>query len=64
MARVESIESSRKLIIIVLLEDIAAEEIPLDYLRLLRSEKSIEYPSNTQDYNTFWDTLSAAIQNE
>ena len=64
MARVESIESSRKLIIIVLLEDIVAKDIPLDYLRLLRSEQSIEYPNNSQDYNTFWDTLSTAIQNE
>ena len=64
MARVESIESSRKLIIIVLLEDIAAKEIPLDYLRLLQSEQSIEYPTNAQDYNTFWDTLGAAIQSE
>lgn len=63
-AQIESIESKRKLFIIVLFEDIAPNEIPPAYLRLLHCEKSLEYPPNPQDQNTFWDSLCAAIQSE
>ena len=63
-AQVESIESKRKLFIIVLFEDIAPNEIPPAYLRLLHCEKSLEYPASPQDQNTFWDSLCVAIQNE
>lgn len=62
--QIESIESKRKLFIIVLFEDIAPNEIPPAYLRLLHCEKSLEYPPNPQDQNTFWDSLCAAIQSE
>ena len=64
MARLESVESKRKLIIIVLYEDISPKELPLDYLRLLRSEVSVEYPSHPQDLDTFWISLIQAINDE
>lgn len=64
MARVESVESKRKLLIIILYEDMSPKEIPLDYLRLLRSERSLEYPTHPQDLDTFWTSLIQAIQEE
>ena len=64
MARIESVESRRKLMILVLLEDMSARDIPLDYLRLLKSEQSIEYPSHPQDLDTFWASLKQAIKKE
>ena len=64
IARIESIESKRKLMIIVRYEDIAAKDIPLDYLRLLKTVPSIEYPKHPQHLDTFWAALAAAIQTE
>ena len=64
MARIESVESKRKLMIIVRYEDIAAKDIPLDYLRLLKTVPSIEYPKHPQHLDTFWASLVATIQGE
>ena len=64
MARIESIESNRKLLILVRYENISAKDIPLDYLRLLKSEQSLEYPQHPQDVETFWNSLAEAIQQE
>ena len=64
MARVESIESQRKLMIIVLYEDVSAKEMPLDYLRLLRTVQCLEYPNHPQNLDTFWTSLAQAIQEE
>ena len=64
MARTESIESRRKLMIIVLYEDVSAKEIPLDYLRLLKTVQCIEYPKHPQHLDTFWSSLAKAIQEE
>ena len=64
MARVESIESKRKLLIIVLYNDVLVKDIPLDYLRFLNSVHSIDFPSHTQDINTFWTALVEAIKTE
>ena len=64
MARVESIESNRKLLVIVRYEDLAAKDIPLDYLRLMKSEESIEFPHHPQDIATFWNALAEAIGKE
>ena len=64
MARMEAIHSHRQVFIIVLYEDIPTQEMPLDFLRLLQSEQSIEYPESPQYYETFWDALSTSIQDE
>lgn len=64
MSRMESIESNRKMLIIVVYNDVKVKEIPLDYLRLLNSEQSLEYPSHPQNLNTFWASLAEAIQAE
>ena len=64
LARMEAIDTHRKLFVIVLYDDMPTKEIPLDYLRLLQSEKSIEYPTSPQYYETFWDSLCSAIQDE
>ena len=66
MARVESIESRRNLMIIVKFEEVSAKDMPLDYLRLLKMDniRSIEYPSHPQDLDTFWTSLAEAIRVE
>ena len=64
MARIESIESQRKLLIIVLYEDISAKDMPLDYLRLLKTAESVEYPKHPQHHDTFWTSLARAIHEE
>ena len=62
MARVEAIESKRKLFIIVLLADVDTKDVPLDYMRLLQSEGCVEYPSHPQDLETFWADLAEEIR--
>ena len=64
MARIESIESQRKLMIVVLYEDISGKEMPLDYLRLLKSVQCMEYPKHPQNLDTFWTSLAQSIQEE
>lgn len=62
MALVESIESKRKLIIVVLLENINMERLPISILRFLRSERSLEYPEDIQNLETFWTNLADEIE--
>ena len=64
LARMEAVETHRKLMIIVLFEDLAAKEIPIDYQRLLKSEESLEYPTDSQYNETFWEALCSAILKE
>ena len=64
LARMEAIETHRKLMIIVLFEDFAAEDIPLEYQRLLKSEEFLEYPNDSEYSETFWEALCSAIQRE
>ena len=64
LARMEAIETHRKLMIIVLFEDMAAKEIPLEYQRLLKSEEFLEYPTDPQYNGTFWEALCSAIRRE
>ena len=64
LARMETIETHRKLMIIVLFEDMAANEIPLEYQRLLKSEEFLEYPTDPQYNDTFWEALCSAILRE
>ena len=61
MALVESVESQRRLIIVVLLEKLDIEKLPITILRFLRSERSLEFPENTQDLDTFWTNLANEI---
>ena len=64
LARMEAIETHRKLMIIVLLEDLAAKEIPPEYQRLLKSEELLEYPTDSQYNETFWEALCSVILKE
>ena len=64
LARMEAIETHRKLFIIVLFEDLAAKEIPQEYQRLLKSEEFLEYPTDSQYNETFWEALCSAILKE
>ena len=64
LARMEAIETHRKLMIIVLFEDMAVKEIPPAYQRLLKSEESFEYPTDPQYIETFWEALCSAIIKE
>ena len=61
LARVEGIETHRKLMIIVLFEDLPAKDIPLDYQRLLKTEEFLNYPTDPKYNETFWEALSSAI---
>ncbi|XP_060591636.1 uncharacterized protein LOC132746478 [Ruditapes philippinarum] len=61
MAHVESTETKRKMIIIVLMEDIPFKTLPICTMRFLRSERSLEYPAHGQDLETFWTDLADQI---
>ncbi|XP_060564322.1 toll-like receptor 4 [Ruditapes philippinarum] len=63
MAHVESTETKRKMIIIVLMEDIPSNKLPICIMRFLQSERSLEYPKNDQDFDTFWTDLTEQIMN-
>ncbi|XP_045184054.2 toll-like receptor 4 [Mercenaria mercenaria] len=62
MAHTESIETKRKMIMIVLMESIPMDSLPIWLMRLLQSERSLEYPDHRQDINTFWMNLADEIQ--
>ncbi|XP_053378267.1 toll-like receptor 4 [Mercenaria mercenaria] len=62
MAHTESIETKRRMIIIVLMESIPMDSLPVWLMRLLQSERSLEYPEHRQDINTFWMNLADEIQ--
>ena len=64
LAGMEAIDTHRKLMIIVLFEDLAAKDIPLEYQRLLKSEEFLEYPNDSEYSETFWEALCSAIQRE
>ena len=66
MARVESVESRRNLMIIVKFGEVSMKDMPLDYLRLLKMDnvRTIEYPTHPQDMDTFWASLAEAIREE
>ena len=64
MAIVESVESKRKLVIFVLMESFHKDKIPINVLRFLKNEQSLEYPDNEQDLATFWRNLTDEIQKE
>ena len=61
MAHIESMETKRKLIVFVLMEDIPIEKLHINIMRFLRSERSLEYPEHGQDVDTFWTNLADEI---
>lgn len=61
MANMESIKAKRKLIIIVLLEQIPMNKLPVCIMRFLQSERSLEYPQDKQNHSTFWMNLADEI---
>lgn len=61
MALMESIQAKRKLIILVLMENIPKENLPLHVLRVFDSECSVEYPRNSEEMDTFWAHLTDEI---
>jgi Leucine-rich repeat (LRR) protein len=62
MALMESVETKRKVLIIVLYEIMPMEDLPLSILKLLQSERSLEYPHHEQDVHTFWMELAEEIR--
>ncbi|XP_053378266.1 toll-like receptor 4 [Mercenaria mercenaria] len=62
MAHIESIETKRKMIIIVLMEFIPMDSLPVWLMRLLQSERSLEYPEHQHDMKTFWMNLAEEIR--
>ncbi|WAQ95444.1 TLR4-like protein [Mya arenaria] len=65
IALVESVETQRKLIIVVLMEGLNADRLSIEVLRLLRNERSLEYPEseNDNDLEAFWNELAMEIRN-
>ena len=61
MARLESLESNRGLIIVVLMEKLQLEYLPLNVMRFLQTERSLEYPDDEQYLETFWTNLAMEI---
>ena len=64
MAQMESNYSrdGRDIFIIVMLENVPNNTLPLDLLRLIQSQTYIEYPVNTQDRELFWNQVKDAIK--
>ncbi|XP_053378265.1 toll-like receptor 4 [Mercenaria mercenaria] len=61
MAHMESIETKRKMIIIVLMESVPMESLPICLMRFLHSERSLEYPEHSENLSTFWMNLAEEI---
>lgn len=61
MALLESIETNRNAIIIVLIENVSAGMIPVHIIRFLKNEPPLEYPTNDEDLETFWQSLAFEI---
>ena len=63
MAQMESNYSrdGRDIFVIVMLENIPNDSMPLDLLRLIQSQTYIEYPVNPQDRELFWNQVKDAI---
>lgn len=62
MALVESVESKRQLVIVVLMASESMDKLPIDVLRFLQRERSLEYPNHGQDMDTFWTNLAFEIR--
>ena len=63
MAQMESNYSrdGRDIFVIVMLENIPNDSMPIDLLRLIQSQTYIEYPVNPQDRELFWNQVKDAI---
>jgi len=61
MAIMESIESDRNMIIVVLM-DVQASALPLSVLRQLATEEPLVFPERPDDEPAFWANLVAEIQ--
>lgn len=64
MAHTESVETNRSMLIIVIMEKFPFKSLPINVMRMLRTEKSIEYPEHPQDLDTFWATVADNILTE
>ena len=62
MALVETVESKRQLIIVVLMERQSTDTLPINVLRLLQKERSLEYPEFGEDMGAFWTNLASEIR--
>ena len=63
MAKMESNYSrdGRDIFVIVMLENVPSDTLPLDLLRLIQAQTYIEYPVNPQDRELFWNQVKDAI---
>lgn len=61
MARQESIETKRSLVIIVLMESLPMDSVPICLMKFLHQERCLEYPEEQQDRSTFWANLATEI---
>jgi len=61
MAIMESIESERNMIIVVLM-DVQRSALPKSVLRQMALEKPLVFPERPDDQPAFWTTLVAEIQ--
>lgn len=61
MALLESIETNRNAIIIVLMKNVSPGMIPVHIIRFLKNEPSLEYPTNDEYLETFWQSLAFEI---
>lgn len=63
MAIVESVESKRSVIIAVLMEQFQMDKLPINILRFLQNETSLEFPQYIQDLDAFWTNLVSELLN-
>lgn len=62
MALVESVQTKRNAIIIVLIDSVPMSKIPEHVLRFLANEQSIEYPQDDDNLDAFWSNLVSHIK--
>lgn len=63
MALVDSVQTERSSIIIVLMLSYRPDKIPVHILRTLAQQQPIEYPENHSDIEGFWTNLATEIAN-
>lgn len=66
IARMESLHTGRKVILVVMLENIANRTLPLDVLDLIQTYTYLEYPrhSTKADLDVFWDKCADFVRFE
>ncbi|XP_046551948.1 toll-like receptor 4 [Haliotis rubra] len=62
MANMEAVSTGRSVMVIIMLEDIPKNDIPLEILYDFQRSRFLEYPKASSDLELFWANVTAAIE--